>query len=141
FTSHRPFHLPFSLSRFIRTAFVSGRALPSTVRFTDCQVSVFASSRVTTFVAATRLPSRSVELVLMTHLSPSRAQVPSPKPPLDSNVHERICLAAGSQPIICVTSPTGTPFTDAPSDQRMKLPFFVQENTACATSPLSSASA
>jgi hypothetical protein len=50
-------HLPFSLSRFIRTGFVSGRALPSTVRFTDCQLRVFASSRVMTL--AGRRPPRS----------------------------------------------------------------------------------
>src|SRR5262245_31735452 len=73
------------LSRFILTAFVSGRAFPSIVRFVDCQLSVSASSRVTTFVAVSFFPSRRVAVLLMSHLLPSRLHTDSPKPPLDSN--------------------------------------------------------
>src|SRR5262245_48431684 len=126
------------LSRFIWTAFVSGRALPSIVRFVDCQLNVFSSRRVTTLVADTFFPSRSVDVLLMSHLLPSRVQTPSPKPSLDSNVQERMCLALGSQPIHCVPSPTGTPLTEAENDERMKLPLPVQENRACTASPFSS---
>src|SRR5208337_1555342 len=63
---------------------------------------VSASTLVTTFVVVTLLPFAKLELVLMIHLLPFFDQVPSPKPPSASKLHERICLAAGSHPIHCV---------------------------------------
>src|SRR5262249_35451122 len=94
----------------------------------------------TTFVADSFFPSRIVDVLLTSHLLPSRVQTPSPKPPLDSNVQERMCLALGSQPIHCVPSPTGTPLTEAENDERMKLPLPVQENGPATASPSSSSS-
>src|SRR5262245_61691719 len=83
-------YFPLSLSRFNRITVVSGWALPSSIRFVDCQLIVFASRRVMTLLAVRRLPSRSVAVVLLTHLSPSRVQTASAKPPPESNSHERI---------------------------------------------------
>ena len=47
-------------------------------------------------------PSGKVPVVWMYQRLPFFFQTPSPKPPSESKTHERICLVAGSQPMICI---------------------------------------
>src|SRR5579859_2565596 len=54
------------------------------------------------FFAVKTLPSDKVVVVSNTHLFPSRVQVPSPKPPSDSNVQVCSSPEFGSLPIICM---------------------------------------
>src|SRR5262249_38658032 len=85
---------------------LSGTRLPSIIRSRNCKARVSASTCVTMNVVAAFLPSCKVDVVLRLHLLPSLLQVPSPKPPLASNIHDRSCFVVGSQPIHWVAPPT-----------------------------------
>src|SRR5207302_861650 len=98
----------YYFARFSLISFMSGAALPSTMRSVDWKPTLSWSMRVTIFVAVVLLPSRWVFVALISHLSPSFVQVASPKPPVVSKVQERIVFATGSQPIHWVASPRDT---------------------------------
>src|SRR5262249_16393392 len=102
---------------------VSGIALPSTERLVDCQVRRSASTLLIVPVPRPFLPSRSVAVPLTVPLSPSRLQSPSVKLPLELNDHERMRLAAPSQPIHCVPPATGTSLRVVANDETRKLSF------------------
>src|SRR4051794_10342776 len=96
-------------------------------RFTDCQVKWSSSTLVMMLVLDTFWPSRSVEVLVTVHLSPSLLQAPSLKPPVESKDQERTCLPAASQPIHWMPPPTGTSFSVVPKEATRKFWFWDQE--------------
>src|SRR5262245_57297789 len=92
-------------------------------------------ARPTIYVALAFLPSGKTVEDLITHLSPSADQVPSPKAPESSKLHERIRLACGSQPIHCLALPTATSLTVVEKLPTMKFRVSVHESDTCSTAP------
>src|SRR5262249_32721616 len=82
-------------------------------------------------------PSWRVEVVLTTHFLPSRVQAPSPKPPVASKAHDRMRLAAGSQPIRFVILPMGTFLSVVENVARRKFWLSVQAIASRSTPPSS----
>src|SRR5262245_25718954 len=87
----------------------SARGWPSTSRSVDRQTKLFASTNSYEFVAPPVPPSGRTPLVPTTHFLPSLCQKPSPNPPWESKVHDRIRLLAPSQPTRSVTSSGSIP--------------------------------
>src|SRR5262249_39125518 len=132
---------PTHLTRFSLTTAVSGTALPSTVLSFDCRLRVSASTRARRIVAVAFLPSCRTEVVLITHLSPSFVQAPSPKPPVASKIHERTFLAAGSQPTQWVARPTETPRAVVENVPVSQFWLSAQDTDSCSPMPFSSSAA
>ena len=80
---------------------VLGKISPPTSRPVDCQVKELSSTGVRTLIDEAFSPVLNVITASMYQLSPFLVHVPSPKPPFESNTHDRICFEAGSQPMIC----------------------------------------
>ena len=89
-----PYREAYSLT--ISTSSIFGRSSPPAVRSMVCQVNEFKSTwRMTLTIEALR-PSARMPLFRTNQRSFFRVQTPSVKPPSESNVHERMVLAAGS---------------------------------------------
>src|SRR5688500_7342244 len=99
------------------------------MRLIDCQVHELSSTFVMTFNAEVFLPSGSVPVCLMDHASSLRVHVPSPKVPSESNTHERICFAAGSQPITCIPDMSTRSPTITANERVRKFLFLVHSQS------------
>ena len=71
-------------------------------------------------------PSASTPVLVMNHCSPCLFQVASAKPPSESNVQERIVLAAASQPMICMPDISMRSSTSTVNERTRKFWFFAQ---------------
>src|SRR5689334_1243603 len=87
------------------------------------------------FVAPPMPPSARIPEAPTTHLLPSRCQFPSPKPPVESNTHERTLLFTGSQPMRWVTSIGSAPSLFTSYSISRKLLFGAHLHLIC-TAPL-----
>src|SRR5262245_7158306 len=122
---HAAPHSYWSVFRTTSTGSTLGISSPSSSRLTDSHLNELSSSLVMTFVADARPPSGRVAVFSMTQRSPLRFQLPSAKPPSESKTHERICLLAASQPMICIPDRfTWSPIAKA-NERVMKFLFLV----------------
>ena len=77
-------------------------------------------------VADEAVPSAWTPVCLIVQRSPSRLQRPSPNPPAESNSHERIWRASGSQPMRWEMDITGLPSRFTVTSRSRKFPPSAQ---------------
>ena len=115
--------------RTINTSSTFGSISPSVTRLIDCQVQELSSTFEIMFSADVFLPSCKVPVCLIDHVLSFPLHVPSPNVPSESNTHERICLAPGSQPMICIPDMSiRSPIITA-NERVKKFLFFVQSQS------------
>jgi len=97
--------------RTITVSSMSGSSSVPTTRSVDRNFSESLLIGSMTSVDDVVRPSPVTPLALMIQALSERVHSPWPKSPSESNTHDRICLACGSQPIHCVPLRPGSPAT------------------------------
>src|SRR5438105_4526943 len=74
-------------------------------------------------------PSGKVPVCWISQYLPLRVHLPSENPPSESKTHERICLATGSQPIICIPAMFTWSRTTTANERVMKFLFLAHSQS------------